>query len=477
MGKFKSFSLDKILLFWALGAALVFLVLFVLRRGNYRDFLPGDTTLVFSQWWEDELEGESLEKLIALFEEQNPDVRIKLQKKTRAEIKTELDDMLDAVRGAPQGVNRGNVSGFRTNSAGGQADTKDSRSLQEEAKRKKEKAEKRKKKSSKTDIYSLEGIWLDDFSKVLVPVSVKNDPDIPWFGPALPVISFITPLFYNIHILQASGFDRPPKNQTEFLSYVQAISKPAENPEQYGVIFALADDPFAASRYILSWIWAAGLEGLAADGKYNSEDSGVSVLSEDFDFGSTKVKDTLSFLNQLKPYLYPDPFSIDEESKVRLFMEGKAGMMIGPVSDIQKIRNEMKDSFGITTIPSPASYVGKPVFALSSWYAGINAESDGREKAEIFLAFLAEHSSELAKNAFAVPGNGERDSELMKDDPYYAKAHEMFDAGEMVEEVYGRGRVKKLNAIILEETRRMFEGGSPEAAAAAIQIRWKFIGK
>jgi multiple sugar transport system substrate-binding protein len=120
-------------------------------------------------------------------------------------------------------------------------------------------------------------------------------------------------------------------------------------------------------------------------------------------------------------------------------------------------------------------YIGKPVFALSSWYAGINAESKKQEEASAFIAFLLEHASELAAGAFAVPGNGDRNTDLIKTDPYYSKAYDMYDAGEMVREVYGTGRIRELNAVIYEELKRMFEGRSPEDTAAAIQDRWEKI--
>jgi hypothetical protein len=57
-------------------------------------------------------------------------------------------------------------------------------------------------------------------------------------------------------------------------------------------------------------------------------------------------------------------------------------------------------------------------------------------------------------------------------DPYYSKAYDMFDAAEMVRELYGTGRAKKLNAVIYEELKRMSEGQSPEETASAIQSRW-----
>jgi multiple sugar transport system substrate-binding protein len=424
-------SADNMLWLWGLVAAAGFLV-FYLATG-----VPGKgTTLVFAQWWEDELEAGVLEKLVKDFEEEHPGIKVRLEKKSRREIKAALSGADDQAQG--------------------------------------------KKKRRGADIFSVEGGWADDAEYGLAPIGAfgattpgeilpeQKTPYIPKdFLPqvspgktenrALPVISFINPLFYNIELLKAAGFDRPPKNQTEFLSYVQAITRPERGV--YGAVFALDEEnSLGISRHVLSWIWAAGVQG-----------------GEAFDFNSKQVVESLVFLNQLKPYLYPDFFGIDEDDRLNIFIEGKAGMMIGSVADIKKVREQMEQNFNITTVPGPALYVGKPVFALSSWYAGIGAESAQQEEAAEFIAFLLEHASELAAGAFAVPGNGDRNTELVNTDPYYSKAYDMFDAAEMVRELYGTGRARKLNAVIYEELKRMFAGQSPEATAAAIQSQWEKI--
>ncbi|MDR0402698.1 MAG: extracellular solute-binding protein [Treponema sp.] len=419
-------SADNMLWIWAV-IAVSGLLLFYLLTG-----IPGrGTTLVFSQWWEDELEAGVLEKLVKDFEEEHPGITVRLEKKSRQEIRAALSGTDDQARG--------------------------------------------KKKRQNADIFSVEGGWADDAEYGLAPLDAldqalpeKKASNAPrdFLPPdfaagtearALPVISLINPLFYNIEMLQSAGFDRPPKNRTEFLSYVQAITKPDQGV--YGAVLALGEEnPLGISRHILSWIWSAG--GREGDS---------------FDFGSRQVVESLVFLNQLKPYLYPGFFGLDEEDRLKIFAEEKAGMMIGSVSDVRNLRDQMKQNFNITTIPSPALYVGKPVFALSSWYVGISAESTNREEAAEFIGFLLERTSELAAGAFAVPGSGARNADLVNTDPYYSKAYDMYDAGEMVRELYGTGRTEKLNAVIYEELKRMFDGQSPEDTAAAIQSRWENI--
>ena len=421
----RKISADKVLWIWAVLMAAGLLVFYLIAGG----FPAKGTNLVFSQWWEDELDDGTLQKVIGDFEKENPGITVRLEKKSRAEIKAMLAENGDE------------------------------------------------KKKHSAGIVSLEGAWIDELESALaVPGAeqqgrrgrkgtssgIAQTAALPGLR-AIPVISFINPLFYNIGLLEASGFDRPPKNQTEFLSYSQMITKPG----QYGAALALGgEDPGAVSRYLLSWIWSSGA------GQAGDEDD-ASFAVKNFQFNSKQMVETLSFLKQLKPYLYSDPFAVTEDAKLDVFMEGKAGMMIGRISDVKKIRKKMSGSFGITTIPGPVSYLGKPVFALSTWYVGIGADYKNRAEAEIFIRFLLDRSSSLALDAFAVPGSGEKDPDMAKTDPLYAKAWDMYEAGEMVRELYGTGGVKKLNGIVYEEVQRMFDGRSPADTAEAIQVRWE----
>jgi ABC-type glycerol-3-phosphate transport system substrate-binding protein len=398
-------STDTILWIWVIIMAVGLLLFSLLGKS-----LPGmapETNLVFVQWWQDELEEDTLQKLIAEYEKQNSAVKITLKYRSRGEVR----ELLEAKDGDG------------------------------------------KEKKPAFDVFSMEPNWIDGLEKegILPPAEETLES---------PVISFINPLFYNITLLQASGFDRPPKNREELLAYARAITSQGN----YGAALALAeDDPHSIGRHLLSWIWASGI---------NLDDT-----SEPFRFNSRPVIDTLSFLNQLKPNLFPQPFFMTEEERQRLFAEGKIGMMIGSISEIREYREKMGGGFNVTTIPGPQAYVGKPVFVLSGWYLGVNEKSAGKEEAVKFAAFMRERSEVLAAAAFAVSGSNDQFSGLVKDDPFYSKVSDMSNAGEMIREIYKLGKSAaslELNGIIREEVKRMFDGSrTPEETAEAIQRRWE----
>ncbi|GHV86036.1 sugar ABC transporter substrate-binding protein [Spirochaetia bacterium] len=421
LGKFfskaRSISADKVLWIWALLMVAGFF-LFRLLSGN----LPGmATTLVFAQYWENQLESQTLTKLAAEFEEQNPGIVIKLETMSWDDIRLSLEGK----------EKPGDDSGRRS--------------------------------SQPPDIFSIDPYGLYAITPYLTAGGEESN--------VLALISFINPLFYNIDLLQAAGFDRPPKNQTELLSYVQRINQTAgagQTGSVYGAGIALGggdprlsskEEPHNVSRHLLSWIWSAA--GNSETGSFN--------------FTTPEVVTALNFLNQLKQYLYPNPFALTQTELLRAFGEGRVGMMIGSSADIRELKTKGVN-FGITTIPGPESYTKRPVFPLTVWYAGINGKSEYQEAARKFLDFLRERAGNLAAAAYAVPGNGRRSRDMSKNDLFYAKAFDMYEAGEMARELYDKPGVTELNSIIRREVELMFNGTkTPQQCAEAIQQDWEEV--
>ncbi|MDR2661512.1 MAG: extracellular solute-binding protein [Treponema sp.] len=405
LGKAKTISIDKVLWIWAL-VMIGGLLLFKIISGN----IPGlGTTLVFAQWWDGQLDGKILETVCAEFESQNPGITIKLEHKSWPEIK-ELLDM--------------------------------------------EKPE----ENAVPDIFSVDPILEPESRAYLFETGTGTDAAS---NTAAPVISFINLLFYNIDLLQEAGFDRPPKNQTEFLSYAQRISQRGSGI--YGAGLALkSGDLHNVRRHLLSWIWAA---------------AGNHETTEDFTFNSKQVTAVLVFLNQLKQNLYPNPFGLTQGELLKAFSEGRVGMIIGSIADARELKAVMQGNFGVTTIPGPESYTRKPVFPLTGWYLGINRKTEYPEEAQKFAVFLKERAGAIAAEAYAVPGNGRRNPDLSKADPIYAKAFDMYEAGEMVREgIYGSAAMLNLNGIIRSEVEKMLSGLiSPEQCAETIQQSWDAV--
>jgi multiple sugar transport system substrate-binding protein len=286
----------------------------------------------------------------------------------------------------------------------------------------------------------------------LVNIPVSEGEYEKW---ALPLISFINLLFYNIPLLQEAGFDRPPRTREDLLAYARAVADTA--PERSGLVLALG-----IYQDLYSWIWASGLS-IVRNGR--------------FDFDTRRISDTLAFLQQLQKegLLLPGALTRTKAEKLEDFISGRAAMMIGPVSDIRILQERMgKEAFGITVIPPDASYTGKPVLAMTSWRLGIPKNSKHQEAALKFLLFLKERSSLIAENAHAVPGDGSNTISYIYNDPLYAKAYDMYTVGETVQELIGFPRTSEIETIVLEQIGALLESGrSPEETTREIQRRWE----
>jgi multiple sugar transport system substrate-binding protein len=405
---------------FGLAAAVFGAVLFsVINFSTVLPF-PENTTLVFTQWWQDELEAGALESIVREYEARNPGITVTLVHRPYGEMSGEL---LARTEAPPP------------------------------------------------DIIGLDSHWLYELIRANMLESLgpyqNKDPEFDPSGGfpngssrgaetfALPLISFMAPLFYNSAMLEAAGFDRPPKTREDFFAYARALSNGRTGT--YGMTLALSpENPQGVYRDIFSWIWASGTEltpGTALD------------------FTEPAVIDTLDFFNRLyqEGLLSPSPFTKTEDEKRLEFMSGRSAMMVGAIPEINRIiAGNPELRFGISTIPPVDTYLGRPVLGLTSWYAGISRESRHKDEAWAFLSFLSERRSFLASMAHAVPGNRDETAGITGEDPLYAKAYDMYAAGEAMDQDAGQ----ELETVLREELKAMFEGRrTPLEAARAIQRR------
>jgi multiple sugar transport system substrate-binding protein len=290
---------------------------------------------------------------------------------------------------------------------------------------------------------------------------------------AVPLVSFMDLLFYNINLLKAAGFDRPPKSRDELFACAKAITEKADSGDRrvYGVGLALGSgDTLSIRREIFSRIWASGAS-LFQDGKPY--------------FGGRAAAETLDFFERLKQNgaIAPGVFDKTGAELAADFAEGRVAMMVASVREIPELRKRMGDSsFGITVIPGTAETPGQNRIALLSWYAGISADCAKAGEAWTFLSFLAEKGSVLAARMEAAPGSLPLDNVIphagsfpelyIRNDPFYSKAWEIYEAAESVEEFSGMPEAAEYEQIVREELMKFFGRGKAAETAAAIQKRW-----
>jgi multiple sugar transport system substrate-binding protein len=244
---------------------------------------------------------------------------------------------------------------------------------------------------------------------------------------ALPLVSAMDVLIYNIPLLKEAGFDRPPRTRSDLLRYAQAVKAldtPAENPPvrpgRYGLALGLGpQDTRGLNRDIYPWFRSAGLP-LVQDGRPR--------------FDNRRYTETLEFffrLNQ-EELIAPGSFNATGADRVEDFIRGGVAMLIVSSRELRGIREKMGDTaVGITLIPQADDYTGKPVLGLSTWYAAVGADSPHPGEARALLRHLGERSPFLAEALALVPGTGSYEP-YMALDPLLDKAWGMYEVAELV---------------------------------------------
>jgi multiple sugar transport system substrate-binding protein len=407
--------LDFYLLITAVVLVLAGLLWFIFGRARE----PEKITLVFTQYWEDELDEDPLPALISRFERDNPGIKIRLEKRSYEEMGRIFDP-----EAAPA-------------AAGSAA------------------------KPFVPDIVTMDDGLLRTFRKngmltSLEPYVHSESGREQW---AIPVINFMDLLFYNTELLKAAEWDRPPGTREEFLRAAMAVSK----GNAAGTALSLSPaDSMGIRRDILSWIWAAG-SGITSDGKP--------------DFSGRRIAAALDFLAQLSAdgSLAGGIFEKTGTERLEAFARGEIGMMIASTRAIPYLQQMMKpEAFGVTLIPGPADAPAKPIIALSPWYAGISAQCVHLDEAWTFLTFLSENAQAIAQPALAVPGSGDNPAAYITQNSLLAKAWDIYEASDLVQYYGDLINGDDFEKTIREELVSLLEGKKNGSAAAdAIQKSWK----
>jgi len=314
---------------------------------------------------------------------------------------------------------------------------------------------------------------------------------------AVPLVSFINLLFYNIGILSEAGFDHPPKTREEFLNYARTVSGKKfslyAHENIYGTALSLSvEDRQSLARDIFSWMWAAG-------GDFWTNEDKPSL-------NTRTITADLNFIGNLNrgEILAPDVFETTGSQRIEEFAQGKIALLIASTRAIPYLREIMGDEvFSITTIPG-AGTGGRYSISISSIYAGIssdispdnisyeNLQSDKKSAEKIlnekklydemkyaaaadFVKFLAEKSNLFCAEFSAIPGSLSNPipADYVRTDPFYSKAWDIFEASRIVQGFSGKSGAESYKTIFLDELRKFFESNQTAAQTVnAIQKQW-----
>ena len=189
--------------------AIAVLAAAIIRFATGKPVSPRTITpnIVFTQWWENYLEKDTLLELLKEFKDAHGGIEITLRSVSYEDLHTELLD-----------PNEDTAPG---------------------------------------DIITLDLLWVPELiSREIIELA-------PDYSLEIPLLHFINVFYYNVELLKEAGFTRPPKDRSEFINYAKALTNKEKN--RWALTLG-GNSTRGIYDDIFPWIWSAGAE-LIRDGK------------------------------------------------------------------------------------------------------------------------------------------------------------------------------------------------------------------
>ncbi|MCL2374032.1 MAG: extracellular solute-binding protein [Treponema sp.] len=182
---------------FAIGLAV--LITAIIYSWHRRDREPAAANIVFAQWWQEDLQANTLQNIIAEFELIHQGIRVILAEQSYEDLRFDLFNPARSGEG----------------------------------------------QDPRPDVIALDALWVPKLLEMNVIES-----------PQAPILSFIYVLYYNVEILAAAGLTRPPRTRTEFLAAARAVHADG----QAAALGFAAGTPRGVFDSAYPWIWAAGAQ-------------------------------------------------------------------------------------------------------------------------------------------------------------------------------------------------------------------------
>lgn len=354
-------------------------------------------TLEFAQWWENELPEGKMAEIIANFEEQHPNIEIKL-------VTNPYSSTHDAL-----------VAGAAT--------------------------------GTMSDICGVDGTWIYDLSKMNALLDIDayvekedkftaDDVSCVKVGGTtymIPVVVYSYHMYANMTLLKEHGITELPTTFDDFLADCEEVNDPDNNV--YGWITALSEAyPSSSQDQFMSWAWANQGSMIGDDGS--------AVFADD-----QAVADTLEFFKKCYDagVVNPGIFSMTSSDMQDTFANGYAAFMLTTCSTINTLRASNPDlEFTMGAVPVKDGLEGESGVMYAPWGLGIAANTEHPDEAWEFVSYLLspEVNTEFAGYANAFPGNTK--SEVVSEDEAFANAYKIVQDNYLTNQMQGLPSAEEL---------------------------------
>lgn len=389
-------------------------------------------TLEFAQWWENELPEGKLAEIISRFEEQHPNIEVKL-------VTNPYSSTHDAL-----------IAGAATGTI--------------------------------SDVCGVDGTWIYDLSKMNALLNLDTymgtedkftDEDVSCVKVdgttyMIPVVVYSYHMYANMTLLKEHGIEELPTTFDEFFTACEAVNDPDNNI--YGWITVLSEAyPSSSQDQFMSWVWAN-------QGNMIGED-GSAVFADD-----AAVSDTYTFFKKCYDagVVNPGIFSMTSPDMQDTFANGYAAFMLSTCSTINTLRTANPDlEFTMGAVPVKDGMEGESGVMYAPWGLGISANTEHPDEAWEFVSYLLspEVNTEFAGYANAFPGNTK--SEVISEDDAFVNAYKLVQENYLINQVQGLPSTEDLMKNLTVQLQLAFRGDQDIAKSLTdSQDYWnEMIGK
>lgn len=368
-------------------------------------------TLEFAQWWENELPEGKLAEIISRFEEQHPNIEVKL-------VTNPYSSTHDAL-----------IAGAATGTI--------------------------------SDVCGVDGTWIYDLSKMNALLNLDTymgtedkftDEDVSCVKVdgttyMIPVVVYSYHMYANMTLLKEHGIEELPTTFDEFFTACEAVNDPDNNI--YGWITVLSEAyPSSSQDQFMSWVWANQGNMIGEDGR--------AVFADD-----AAVSDTYTFFKKCYDagVVNPGIFSMTSPDMQDTFANGYAAFMLSTCSTINTLRTANPDlEFTMGAVPVKDGMEGESGVMYAPWGLGISANTEHPDEAWEFVSYLLspEVNTEFAGYANAFPGNTK--SEVISEDDAFVNAYKLVQENYLINQVQGLPSTEDLMKNLTVQLQLAFRG-------------------
>lgn len=368
-------------------------------------------TLEFAQWWENELPEGKLAEIIDRFEEQHPNIEVKL-------VTNPYSSTHDAL-----------IAGAATGTI--------------------------------SDVCGVDGTWIYDLSKMNALLNLDtymgaedkftaedvSCVKVDGTTYMIPVVVYSYHMYANMTLLKEHGIEELPTTFDEFYAACEAVNDPDNNI--YGWITVLSEAyPSSSQDQFMSLVWANQGNMIGEDGR--------AVFADD-----TAVNDTFAFFKKCYDagLVNPGIFSMTSPDMQDTFANGYAAFMLSTCSTINTLRTANPDlEFTMGAVPVKDGMEGKSGVMYAPWGLGISANTEHPDEAWEFVSYLLspEVNTEFAGYANAFPGNTK--SEVISEDEAFVNAYKLVQENYLINQVQGLPSTEDLMKNLTVQLQLAFRG-------------------